>query len=71
MIGHLLLLLAPIVSTSLVFYYSSGMMFGVILVAVFIAFQMSRLLPVNRKKAWNALILGSMVSLGETGRSDS
>jgi hypothetical protein len=67
-IGHLLLLLAPIVSTSLVFYYSSGMMFGVILVAVFIAFQMSRLLPVNRKKAWNALILGSMVSLGKVNQ---
>jgi hypothetical protein len=65
------LVLAPIVSTSLVFYYSSGMMFGVILVAVFIAFQMSRLLPVNRKKAWNALILGSMVSLGKFTRKDS
>ncbi|GAQ89503.1 hypothetical protein KFL_005300070 [Klebsormidium nitens] len=63
LLGHAFLLVAPLVSTSLAFYYGSGMMFGVILVAVFIAFQMSRLLPVNRKKAWNALILGSMLGL--------
>ncbi|KAL1553877.1 hypothetical protein AAHA92_14498 [Salvia divinorum] len=60
-IGFALLLLAPIVSSWVPFYYSSSMAIGVCLVVIIILFQGMKLLPTGRKSALYSTICGLAV----------
>lgn len=63
-LGLMMLMLAPVVSKSVPFYYSSAMAFGVILVILIILFQGMKLLPTGRKSTLYVLLYGSIVGLG-------
>jgi len=63
-LGMVMLMLAPVVSKSVPFYYSSAMAFGVILVIVIILFQGMKLLPTGRKSTLYVVLYGSFVGLG-------
>lgn len=63
-IGFVLLLLAPIVSSWVPFYYSSSMAIGVCLVVIIILFQGMKLLPTGRKSALYSTICGLALGAG-------
>ncbi|KAK9110191.1 hypothetical protein Sjap_018251 [Stephania japonica] len=63
-LGFGLLLLAPILSDSIPFYYSSSMAIGVLLVVLIILFQGMKLLPTCRKNIFYLTIYGSLVGVG-------
>ncbi|XP_022871805.1 uncharacterized protein LOC111390916 isoform X1 [Olea europaea var. sylvestris] len=62
--GFVLLVLAPIVSSWVPFYYSSSMAIGVCLVVVILLFQGMKLLPTGRKNAFYLMIYGSVLGAG-------
>ncbi|KAK4787799.1 hypothetical protein SAY86_011632 [Trapa natans] len=63
-LGFILLLLAPVVSSWIPFYYSSSMVIGVLLVVIIILFQGMKLLPTGRKSALYLTLYGSMLGAG-------
>ncbi|XP_072952459.1 uncharacterized protein [Typha angustifolia] len=63
-IGFVLLLMAPIVSNWVPFYYSSSMVLGVVLVVLIILFQGMKLLPTGRKNIFYLTIYGSVLGVG-------
>lgn len=63
-IGLVLLLLAPIVSSWVPFYYSSSMAIGVFLVIIILLFQGMKLLPTGRKNFLYLTLYGSVVGAG-------
>ncbi|KDP39653.1 hypothetical protein JCGZ_02673 [Jatropha curcas] len=63
-VGFLLLLLAPIVSCWVPFYYSTSMAIGVFLVVIIILFQGMKLLPTGRKNIFYLSIYGSVLGAG-------
>ncbi|KAI5082349.1 hypothetical protein GOP47_0002092 [Adiantum capillus-veneris] len=62
--GAILLLVAPIVSSWVPFYYSSAMMLGVFLIIIILLFQGMKLLPTGRKSSLYIVLYGSVVGLG-------
>lgn len=62
--GFVLLLLAPIISNWVPFYYSSSMALGVLLVVLILLFQGMKLLPTGRKSIFYLTIYGSVVGAG-------
>ncbi|KAF9591273.1 hypothetical protein IFM89_003224, partial [Coptis chinensis] len=62
--GFLLLLLAPIFSNWVPFYYSSSMVIGILLVILVILFQGMKLLPTGRKNVFYLTIYGSLLGVG-------
>ncbi|VVA31366.1 PREDICTED: nuclear envelope integral membrane [Prunus dulcis] len=63
-LGFFLLLLAPIVSSWVPFYYSSSMAIGVFLVIIILLFQGMKLLPTGRKNVFYLTIYGSLLGAG-------
>lgn len=63
-IGLTLLLLAPIISSWVPFYYSSSMVIGVFLVIIILLFQGMKLLPTGRKNIFYLTIYGSVLGAG-------
>ncbi|KAJ9131862.1 hypothetical protein P3X46_034769 [Hevea brasiliensis] len=63
-VGFLLLLLAPIVSSWVPFYYSTSMAIGVCLVVIILLFQGMKLLPTGRKNFFYLSIYGSVLGAG-------
>lgn len=63
-IGFVMLLMAPIVSKWVPFYYSSAMALGVLLVILFILFQGMKLLPMGRKNVLYLTLYGSVLGIG-------
>ncbi|XP_059664860.1 uncharacterized protein LOC132311136 [Cornus florida] len=63
-LGFVLLLLAPIISSWVPFYYSSSMAIGVLLVIVILLFQGMKLLPTGRKNVFYLTIYGSVLGAG-------
>ncbi|KAI5316674.1 hypothetical protein L3X38_036381 [Prunus dulcis] len=63
-LGFFLLLLAPIVSSWVPFYYSSSMAIGVFLVIIIVLFQGMKLLPTGRKNVFYLTIYGSLLGAG-------
>ncbi|KAH9303777.1 hypothetical protein KI387_008181, partial [Taxus chinensis] len=63
-LGLVMLILAPIVSKWVPFYYSSAMAFGIVLVILIILFQGMKLLPTGRKSTLYIVLYGSLVGLG-------
>ncbi|KAK4392595.1 Transcription factor [Sesamum angolense] len=59
-----LLLLAPIVSSWVPFYYSSSMAIGICLVVIILLFQGMKLLPTGRKNALYSTICGLALGAG-------
>ncbi|PKA45827.1 hypothetical protein AXF42_Ash018378 [Apostasia shenzhenica] len=62
--GFVLMLLAPIVSNWVPFYYSSSMALGVLLVILLILFQGMKLLPTGRKNILYLTLYGSVLGVG-------
>ncbi|KAK4581399.1 hypothetical protein RGQ29_024877 [Quercus rubra] len=62
--GFVLLLLAPIVSNWVPFYYSSSMAIGVFLVIIILLFQGMKLLPTGRKNFFYLTMYGSVLGAG-------
>ncbi|OIT39772.1 PREDICTED: uncharacterized protein LOC109237651 [Nicotiana attenuata] len=62
--GMVLLLMAPIVSSWVPFYYSSSMAIGVCLVIIVLLFQGMKLLPTGRKNIFYLTIYGSVLGAG-------
>ncbi|XAR69893.1 hypothetical protein NMG60_11001650 [Bertholletia excelsa] len=62
--GFLLLLVAPVVSSWVPFYYSSSMAIGVFLVVIILLFQGMKLLPTGRKNVLYLTIYGSVLGAG-------
>ncbi|XP_010499406.1 PREDICTED: uncharacterized protein LOC104776931 [Camelina sativa] len=62
--GLVVILLAPVVSSWLPFYYTSSMAVGVFLVVLIIIFQVMRLLPSGRKNVMYLAFYGSVVGAG-------
>nr|XP_027066123.1 uncharacterized protein LOC113691988 [Coffea arabica] len=63
-LGIMLLLLAPIVSSWVPFYYSSSMAIGICLVIIILLFQGMKLLPTARKNIFYLTIYGSVLGAG-------
>ncbi|KAL9671834.1 hypothetical protein QQ045_009407 [Rhodiola kirilowii] len=63
-LGFVMLLLAPIVSSWVPFYYSSSMVIGVLLVVMILLFQGMKFLPTGRKSAFYLIIYGSLIGVG-------
>lgn len=63
-LGTLLLTLAPTFSESLIFYYSSAMAVGVILVVLIVLFQGMKLLPTGRGSPLAIFIYSSFIGVG-------
>ncbi|KAL0926410.1 hypothetical protein M5K25_002640 [Dendrobium thyrsiflorum] len=63
-IGFVMLLMAPIVSKWVPFYYSSSMALGVLLVILLILFQGMKLLPMGRKNVLYLTLYGSVLGIG-------
>ncbi|XP_057767320.1 uncharacterized protein LOC130987707 [Salvia miltiorrhiza] len=63
-IGFVILLLAPIISSWVPFYYSSSMAIGVCLVVLIVLFQGMKLLPTGRKSALYSTICGLALGAG-------
>ncbi|XP_010550594.1 PREDICTED: uncharacterized protein LOC104821409 isoform X2 [Tarenaya hassleriana] len=64
LIGFIMLLIAPIVSSWLPFYYSSSMAVGVFLVILILLFQGMKLLPTGRKNFLYLAFYGSVLGAG-------
>ncbi|MED6169782.1 hypothetical protein PIB30_024597 [Stylosanthes scabra] len=63
-LGLALLLLAPIISSWVPFYYSTSMAIGIFLVIIIILFQGMKLLPTGRKNIFYLTIYGSVLGAG-------
>ncbi|XP_038883951.1 uncharacterized protein LOC120074777 [Benincasa hispida] len=63
-LGFMLLLLAPVVSSWVPFYYSSSMALGIFLVVLIILFQGMKLLPTGRKNVLYLTVYGSVLGAG-------
>uniref|UniRef100_A0A7C9CQH4 Uncharacterized protein n=2 Tax=Opuntia streptacantha TaxID=393608 RepID=A0A7C9CQH4_OPUST len=63
-LGSVLIMLAPMLSESLVFYYSSAMATGIILVILIILFQGMKLLPTGQRSSLALFIYSSVVGIG-------
>ncbi|XP_042437681.1 uncharacterized protein LOC122023574 isoform X1 [Zingiber officinale] len=63
-LGFVLLLVAPIISSWVPFYYSSSMALGVVLIILILLFQGMKLLPTGRKNILYITIYGSVLGLG-------
>ncbi|PIN08597.1 hypothetical protein CDL12_18822 [Handroanthus impetiginosus] len=63
-IGFVVLLLAPIVSRWVPFYYSSSMAIGICLVVIILLFQGMKLLPTGRKSALYSTLCGLALGAG-------
>ncbi|KAJ1409116.1 NEMP family [Sesbania bispinosa] len=63
-LGLILLLLAPIISSWVPFYYSSSMAIGIFLVIIILLFQGMKLLPTGRKNIFYLAIYGSVLGAG-------
>ncbi|XP_030517609.2 uncharacterized protein LOC115731119 [Rhodamnia argentea] len=63
-LGFILLLLAPVISGWVPFYYSSSMAIGILLVVIVLLFQGMKLLPTGRKNAFYLTLYGSMLGAG-------
>ncbi|XP_031480672.1 uncharacterized protein LOC116250853 [Nymphaea colorata] len=63
-LGLVILLLAPVASQWVPFYYSTSMFLGVLLVILILLFQGMKLLPTGRKSAFYLAIYGSLVGIG-------
>ncbi|KAL8128524.1 hypothetical protein V2J09_017679 [Rumex salicifolius] len=63
-IGFMLLLVAPIVSSYVPFYYGSSMLIGVLLVILILLFQGMKLLPTGRKSMFYISVYGSVIGAG-------
>ncbi|BFG35781.1 hypothetical protein CerSpe_220550 [Prunus speciosa] len=63
-LGIIIMSLASLLSKSLVFYYSSGMAIGVVLVILIVLFQGMKLLPTGRKNSLAIFVYSSLVGLG-------
>ncbi|CAB4284078.1 unnamed protein product [Prunus armeniaca] len=63
-LGIIIMSLASLLSKSLVFYYSSGMAIGVVLVILIVLFQGMKLLPTGRKNSLAIFVYSSFVGLG-------
>lgn len=63
-LGIFLLLLAPVISSWVPFYYSSSMAIGVCLVIIILLFQGMKLLPTGRKNIFYITIYGSVLGAG-------
>ncbi|KAL5058997.1 hypothetical protein RYX36_030601 [Vicia faba] len=63
-VGLILLLLAPIISSWVPFYYSSSMAIGIFLVVIIILFQGMKFLPTGRKNFFYLAIYGSVLGAG-------
>ncbi|KAJ6907001.1 hypothetical protein NC651_017621 [Populus alba x Populus x berolinensis] len=63
-LGVVMLSIASSLSKSLVFYYSSAMAIGIILVILVVLFQGMKLLPTGRKSSLAIFIYSSLVGLG-------
>ncbi|XP_028064802.1 uncharacterized protein LOC114267917 isoform X4 [Camellia sinensis] len=61
--GFVLLLLAPVVSSWVPFYYSGSMAVGVFLVIIILLFQGMKLLPTRRKNVFYLTLYGLVVSI--------
>lgn len=62
--GIILLLVAPIISSWVPFYYSSTMAIGILLVVIILLFQGMKLLPTGRKNFFYLTIYGSLLGAG-------
>ncbi|KAF8047330.1 hypothetical protein N665_3091s0003 [Sinapis alba] len=63
-VGLVVILAAPVVSSWLPFYYTSSMAVGVFLVVLIVIFQVMRLLPTGRKNVMYLAFYGSVVGAG-------
>ncbi|KAJ4965455.1 hypothetical protein NE237_017304 [Protea cynaroides] len=63
-LGIVLMILAPDLSMSIMFYYSSAMALGAILVILMVLFQGMKLLPTGRKSSLGIFMYSSIVGLG-------
>ncbi|KAG6595474.1 hypothetical protein SDJN03_12027, partial [Cucurbita argyrosperma subsp. sororia] len=63
-LGFMLLLLAPVISSWVPFYYSSSMAIGIFLVVLIILFQGMKLLPTGRKNVFYLAVYGSVLGAG-------
>ncbi|KAK9129703.1 hypothetical protein Sjap_010190 [Stephania japonica] len=63
-LGFILLTVAPVLSESIVFYYSSAMAVGVILVILMVLFQGMKLLPTGRRSSLAIFMYSSLIGLG-------
>ncbi|KAL9270929.1 hypothetical protein AKJ16_DCAP25668, partial [Drosera capensis] len=63
-LGILLMTVAPTLSSSLVFYYSSAMAVGIILVILVLLFQGMKLLPTGRRSTIAVLMYSSIIGVG-------
>ncbi|XP_061367215.1 uncharacterized protein LOC133310315, partial [Gastrolobium bilobum] len=63
-LGLILLLLAPIISSWVPFYYTSSMAIGIFLVVIILLFQGMKLLPTGRKNIFYLTIYGSVLGAG-------
>ncbi|BFI30435.1 hypothetical protein MPTK2_3g12120 [Marchantia polymorpha subsp. ruderalis] len=63
-LGTILLILAPIVSGWVPFYYTTAMTLGIIMIVLVIVYQTMKLLPTGRKSSIYILLYGSLVGLG-------
>ncbi|XP_071720950.1 uncharacterized protein [Rutidosis leptorrhynchoides] len=63
-VGIVLLILAPIVSTWVPFYYTSSMAIGVLAVVLILLYQGMKLLPTGRKSAFYLSMYTSLVGAG-------
>ncbi|KAK7377875.1 hypothetical protein VNO80_03308 [Phaseolus coccineus] len=61
--GLILLLLAPIISSWVPFYYGSSMAIGIFLVVIILLFQGMKLMPTGRKNIFYLTIYGSVVAI--------
>lgn len=62
--GLILLLVAPVMSSWVPFYYSSAMMLGIFLIILVLLFQGMKLLPTGRKSTLYIVLYGSVVGMG-------
>ncbi|XP_074308863.1 uncharacterized protein LOC141643559 isoform X2 [Silene latifolia] len=63
-LGTLLIMLGPTFSESLVFYYSSAMVVGIILVILIVLFQGMKLLPTGRGNSLAIFLYSSLIGVG-------
>ncbi|XP_057542094.1 uncharacterized protein LOC130820657 [Amaranthus tricolor] len=63
-LGTMLITLAPIFSESLVFYYSSAMAVGIILVVLIVLFQGMKVLPTGRASSLAIFIYSCFIGVG-------
>ncbi|KAK6944554.1 NEMP family [Dillenia turbinata] len=63
-LGFVILLLAPIVSGWVPFYYSSSMAIGVLLVIIILLFQVMKLIPTGRRSFFYLAIYSSLLGAG-------